>query len=88
MPALTLSILTPEGKALEGEIDDVVAPGVQGSFAVLNQHASLIAALESGTVKVHQDNDIHCFRIDRGLLEVHDNDVAILADSVEKLTDE
>ena len=84
--ALTLSILTPEGKAFEGEITDVVVPGVQGSFAVLNSHAPLIAALEAGTVKVRQGQGLHQFKIDRGLLEVHDNDVAILADNVEQLS--
>ena len=86
--ALKLAILTPEGRAFEGEISDVVAPGVEGSFAVLNLHAPLISALEAGTIRVKQGQDVHRFKIDRGLLEVHDNDVAILADSVEQLTDE
>jgi F-type H+-transporting ATPase subunit epsilon len=86
--SLNLSILTPEGKAFEGEIEDVVAPGVQGSFAVLNSHAPLIAALEAGTVKVRQSQGQQQFKIDQGLLEVHDNDVAILADHVEQLPDE
>jgi len=84
----TLSILTPERRAFNDEITEVVAPGVEGSFAMLTGHAPLIAALETGIVKVRSaTDDLQYFVLDRGLLEVRNDDIAILADHVESATD-
>ncbi|MDA0991651.1 MAG: ATP synthase F1 subunit epsilon, partial [Verrucomicrobia bacterium] len=81
MSSLMLSIVTPEGKAFEGDVTSVTAPGVEGSFAVLPSHAPMIAALETGVVRVTQHDRQHYFVVDGGFLEVRQNAVVILGDA-------
>jgi len=88
MADITLSILTPEGKAFEGAVTGVVAPGSEGSFAVLRRHAPFISALQPGIVKVETDSETDFFIVERGFLEARDDTVAILVDRVEKALDE
>jgi F-type H+-transporting ATPase subunit epsilon len=48
-----LEIITPEQKIFSGEVDAVQLPGLDGLFQVLTNHAPIISALQSGTVKVN-----------------------------------
>jgi len=47
-----LSILTPEQSVFEGEVEYVEAPGSEGYFGVLANHAALVTGLAEGTLKV------------------------------------
>ena len=42
--ALTLKIVTPETLLFEGTVEGIVAPGIDGLFVVLNNHAPLLSA--------------------------------------------
>lgn len=52
---MQLEIITPESKIFSGEATAVQFPGLDGSFQVLNNHAPIISALSSGTVKINLD---------------------------------
>ena len=52
MDNLYLEIRTPDNEIFRGEVKQVVLPGKEGLFGVLKNHASLIATLQEGTVKV------------------------------------
>ena len=80
-----LEILTPEEKVFEGTVELVSVPGTKGSFQILNMHAPIISTLEKGEIKVRQSKtqeDI--FTISGGVVEVRDNKIIILAESVIK----
>ena len=79
---MNLEILTPEKKLYSGEVYGVQMPGVSGSFEVLDRHASLIAALKAGRVKVLKDKQNHLafFDIQGGFVEVLNNKVTLLAE--------
>ena len=47
-----LSILTPEKAVFEGTVEYVQAPGTEGYFGVLANHAALVTALANGTLAV------------------------------------
>jgi F-type H+-transporting ATPase subunit epsilon len=47
-----LSLLSPRGKALEGDVEALVAPGLNGDLGVLARHAPLIVALRRGITQV------------------------------------
>ena len=80
-----LSILTPEGRCFEGDVESVTAPGVTGSFGVLSHHAPMVAALQAGIVKVTAKDDGGLLLvISGGLAEVDDEGVTVLADSADK----
>lgn len=79
MSQLQLAIVTPEGKTFEGPIDSVVAPGTLGLFGVFPGHAPMISSLEIGTVAVRAEFQEKLFVVEGGFLEVHENQVVILA---------
>ncbi|MFT5858541.1 MAG: F-type H+-transporting ATPase subunit epsilon [Flavobacteriaceae bacterium] len=50
-----LEVITPETKVFVGDAEAVQFPGLDGSFAVLSNHAPVISALSEGVVKVNLD---------------------------------
>ncbi|MFC2103840.1 ATP synthase F1 subunit epsilon [Bacteroidota bacterium] len=78
-----LEIITPDKKVFSGNINAVQVPGSKGSFAVLEYHAPIISTLEKGKVKVVEGSAETFFKISGGIIEVKDNNVIILAESVE-----
>lgn len=51
---MILEVLTPDEVLFEGNVTQVILPGLDGSFGILNSHAPLISALSKGAVKVDQ----------------------------------
>lgn len=80
---MNLEILTPEEKVFEGTVESVKVPGTKGSFQILNMHAPVISTLEKGEIKVRKSkNQELIFTISGGVVEVRDNKIIILAESV------
>ena len=80
---LRLDIVTIERLAFSGDVDMVIAPGVEGELGILPRHASLITALSAGELRFKQGAEEQSFAIGGGYLEVLDNHVTVLADSAE-----
>jgi len=51
----SVSLVTPEGAAFEGEIEMLVVPGADGEIGVLARHAPLVALLKAGSTRVYKD---------------------------------
>jgi len=84
MSNLIVEIVSPAGKVFTGEATGVQAPGVNGSFEVLRNHAPMIAAFEVGTLRVTDaDGQQILFVTSGGFLEVFNNTVSVLAESAE-----
>lgn len=79
-----LEIITPDKKVFEGEVDAVSVPGAKGSFQMLNNHASIISTLINGKVKVKVKgkNGEESFDVKGGVVEMLNNKVIILAESI------
>jgi len=93
---MTLEIVSPEAKLFSGEVTSVAAPGVDGSFQLLNNHAAIVSILKKGTVKItansfqfskesapkfNKVNDQnYSLSIASGTLEMKNNKVIILVD--------
>lgn len=70
MSMFSLTIVTPNGKILDGPVESLVAPGQVGSFGVYAQHAPMIAALGRGILKVTGEGKDSFYAIGKGVLEV------------------
>jgi F-type H+-transporting ATPase subunit epsilon len=83
-----LEIVTPKRIVFKGEVTSFSAPGVEGGFQVLHNHAPLLASLKIGRVKlsVAEGNEFH-YAISGGFVEVRENNVILLAETAER-TDE
>jgi F-type H+-transporting ATPase subunit epsilon len=81
---LRLDIVTIEKLAFSGDVDMVIAPGVEGELGILPQHAPLITALRAGELRIKQGEEEQSFAIGGGYLEILGNQVTVLADSAEQ----
>jgi F-type H+-transporting ATPase subunit epsilon len=81
--AMRLDIVTIERRVFSGDVDMVVAPGIEGELGILPSHAPLITVLAPGVLRITQDEAQEVFAIGGGYLEVLDNRVTVLADTAE-----
>ena len=77
-----LSILTPERSVFEGDVQYVEAPGTEGYFGVLANHAAMVTALAQGTLTVRGANGTEeRWEVAGGFFEVSNNAATVLADA-------
>ena len=83
-PPFSVSVVTPEGAAFEGEAEMVIVPGAAGEIGVLARHAPLVAMLKAGSTRVHMgDGEIHEFATGPGFFQVlEDRAIALVDDAV------
>ena len=82
---LKLSVVTPQKQLISEEVDQVNAPGSEGDFGVLYDHAPILTNLRSGQLSYENDGESTALVISGGYLEVTDNRVTILAETGEFL---
>jgi F-type H+-transporting ATPase subunit epsilon len=83
---LNIEIVTAESTVLSQDgVDEIVAPGVDGEFAVLPQHAAFITILAPGELRLLRGNDEDVMAITGGFFEVRDDRVVVLADAAERV---
>lgn len=90
-----LEIVSPEATLFKGEVTSVAAPGVNGDFEMLNNHAPIVSLLKEGVVKISGNIELDeavqdkftkgekntiLLKIKSGTLEMKDNKVIVLAD--------
>jgi F-type H+-transporting ATPase subunit epsilon len=83
-PKFSVSVVTPEGPAFEGDAEMVVVPGAAGEIGVLARHAPLVAMLKAGSTRVHMtESDIQEFATGPGFFQVlQDRAIALVDDAV------
>ena len=85
MSELNLEIITPEKPIFKDQVDVITVPGTLGGFQILKDHAPLISSFEIGVIKVKKDSSETYYTTAGGTVEVDNNKVLILADSIEKV---
>ena len=64
-----LEIISPQEIIFSGEVIEVFLPGKEGHFEVLNDHAPIIALLQSGDIKITKaDGSKDIFNTDSGFV--------------------
>ena len=80
---MQLQIITAEREVFSGEVDALVAPGLEGQLGILPRHAPLITVLQPGELMVRADGEESFLALSGGYMEVLGNQVIILADAAE-----
>jgi len=83
MAKLRLEVVTPERLVYSGDVDVVLAPGLDGQLGILPHHAPLLALLEPGELRARVGEEEVCLAIGGGFLEVLSNQVTVFADVAE-----
>ena len=85
MAQLRCEIVTAERTVFEGDVDLVLAPGINGQLGILPHHAHLMTALSFGELILRREGLPDEFiAIGGGFMEVGPDRVTILADSAER----
>jgi F-type H+-transporting ATPase subunit epsilon len=89
-PLFSVSVVTPEGAAFDGEAEMLIVPGAAGEIGVLARHAPLVALLKAGSTRVHTgDGQIQEFATGPGFFQVLEDraialvDAAVTADKID-----
>jgi F-type H+-transporting ATPase subunit epsilon len=80
----SVSLVTPDGPAFEGDAQMIIVPGAAGEIGVLARHAPLIATLKAGSTRVHvSDTEVLEFATGPGFFQVlQDRAIALVDDAV------
>jgi F-type H+-transporting ATPase subunit epsilon len=82
----SVSLVTPDGAAFEGEAVMMIVPGADGEIGVLARHAPLIATLKAGSTRVHLgegDDRVREFATGPGFFKVEqDRAIALVDDAI------
>ncbi|OJJ18476.1 ATP synthase F1 subunit epsilon [marine bacterium AO1-C] len=81
---MQVKIITPDKTAFEGQAQVLTFPGSSGEFEVLDNHAAMISLLKAGNLRMKADGQDQSFTIDGGVVEVLDNNVTVLVESLEE----
>ena len=76
-----LSVISAESKVFEGEVENVLVPGMVGDFLVLPNHAPCISSIRPGFLEFSDgSNSKHRYFVSGGIIEVINNTVSLLVD--------
>lgn len=85
MATLTMELVTGERVVYQAEgVDEIIAPGSEGTLGILPNHAALISLLDAGELRVKKGGTEESMVVFGGFIEVLDNRVIVLADSAER----
>jgi F-type H+-transporting ATPase subunit epsilon len=80
---MQVEIITPGKNVYSGNINYIKLPGSNGSFGILKNHAPIISTLGKGEIFVtDSENKNHIFKVDGGVVEVNQNKITVLAESI------
>lgn len=83
-----LEIVTPSKVVFSDDVRSFSAPGEMGNFQILPRHAAFITNLVPGKVKfVTKENSEKVYSTSGGVVEVHNNMISMLAETIEAKED-
>ena len=85
---LQFSLVSPAKELFSGEVDHVIAPGTDGEFGVLANHAPFMTTLRNGVVRVLEGDTVKMRIFVRGgFADVTSAGLTILAEEARMLDD-
>ena len=84
---LNFSLVSPEREVFSGLVDQVDAPGVEGDFGVLPDHAPFMTALREGVVTVYNGGAKTQYDVPGGFADVNGESLTKLAEQASELTE-
>jgi F-type H+-transporting ATPase subunit epsilon len=82
---LRLKVVSQHEELFSGDVDIVLAPGMEGQLGILPNHAPLIAQLAIGELVTRAGDEEYAFAVHGGFLHVLPDEVIVLADVAERV---
>jgi len=81
-----LQVVTPEQVIFDDEVIALIAPGEEGYFGVLTNHAPFLASLKAGTLNItDKKNKKSYYKVSAGFFEVNRNKASIIVTTIERI---
>jgi len=80
---IQFDLMTPERLLVQAEVDEVIAPGLEGDFGVRAGHCFFLSTLRIGELRYRQGEQWHHFSIIWGYAQAQPNHVTVLAELAE-----
>lgn len=78
MKTFHVAVTKVDEALFSGEAALVIVPGIEGEMTIMPEHEAFISPLKEGTVTVRVGEENREFPIEKGLLEVSNNQATIL----------
>lgn len=81
--SLKLKIVTPDRVFFDGDIDMLIARGIEGDFAVMKGHTPFVTVLDIRKLQIKQGDTKREAAIAGGYLDVRNDQIVIMSDACE-----
>ncbi len=85
MATTRLDVVTAEREVFSDEVDEVIAPGVEGQLGILPHHAPLMTTLLPGELLIKKGGEEFYLAITGGFIEARPDRIIVLADAAERV---
>ena len=82
---MNIRVLTPDRIICSTTAEEIVLPGLTGQVGVLDDHAALITALDTGLLRIKSNEKWTPIILCGGLAEIDQNQITVLVNDVEEL---
>ena len=83
---MSIRVLTPDRVICSTKAEEVILPGLTGQVGILDGHATLITALDTGLLRIKLAEKWTPIILSGGLAEIDSNQVTVLVNDVEELS--
>jgi F-type H+-transporting ATPase subunit epsilon len=81
--SLTLRVLAPDQSVFDGTAEEVILPSTTGQVGILPGHVTMLAALETGVMKLRAAGEWKSIVLLGGFAEVEADEVTVLVNGAE-----
>ncbi len=85
MATTRLDVVTAEREVFSDDVDEVIAPGVEGQLGILPHHAPLMTTLLPGELLIKKGGEEFYLAISGGFIEARSDRIIVLADAAERV---
>lgn len=82
---IKLTVVTPDRQVIDEEVDELTAPGWDGEFGVLPDHAPFMALIRSGELMYRKGKERSYMAVGFGFVEVLPEKVTVMIETAEKV---
>jgi F-type H+-transporting ATPase subunit epsilon len=81
--SLTLRVLAPDQSVFDGTAEEVILPSTTGQVGILPGHVTMLAALETGVMRLKEGNQWKAIALLGGFAEVEADEVTVLVNGAQ-----
>jgi F-type H+-transporting ATPase subunit epsilon len=75
-----ITVISPEKAIFDGDAASVTAPAFDGLVGILPGHAPFMTLLGEGALTVQGVGETHAFQVQRGFLQVVDDNIRVVTE--------